>query len=309
MIRHFLDLSDAGADGLAAILGEALSRKAARTGLPKGKADSDAPLDGHLLAMIFEKNSTRTRTSFEVGMAQLGGSAIFMPAGQMQLGRGESIADTARVLSRMVDAIMIRTDEHAKIVEMAENSSVPVINGLTDASHPCQIVADLMTIIERGKALPGLEVAWLGDGNNVLSSIIEAAGLLKFNVRAGCPQGYEPDPTFVAKARELGARIDIVADAKAAADGADIVVTDTWVSMGQEHVHNKLAAMAPYQVNDALMAQAKSDAVFLHCLPAHRGEEATDSVLDGPQSAILDEAENRIHAQKAILLWCHGLIG
>ncbi len=309
MTRHFLDLADAGADGLAAIIGEALSRKAARAGLSKGKRDADAPLDGHMLAMVFEKNSTRTRASFETGMVQLGGTSMFMPAGQMQLGRGETVADTARVLSRMADAIMIRTDDHAKIVEMAQFSSVPVINGLTDASHPCQIVADLMTMIERGKALPGLEVAWLGDGNNVLSSIIEAAGLLKFNVRAGCPQGYEPDPAFVARARALGARIDIVSDAQAAAEGADVIVTDTWVSMGQEHVHNKLAAMAPYQVNDRLMSKAKADALFLHCLPAHRGEEATDSVLDGPQSAIWDEAENRIHAQKAILLWVNGLIG
>ena len=309
MIRHFLDLSDAGADGLAAILNEAMIRKEARSGLPKGRRDADAPLDGHILAMIFEKNSTRTRASFETGMTQLGGTSMFMPAGQMQLGRGESIADTSRVLSRMADAIMVRTDDHAKIMEMAEFASVPVINGLTDASHPCQIVADLMTIIERGKALPGLEVAWLGDGNNVLSSIIEAAGLLKFNVRCGCPQGYQPDPEFVAKARERGARIDIFEDANAAADGADVVITDTWVSMGQEHVHNKLAAMAPYQVNDALMAKAKANSVFLHCLPAHRGEEATDSVLDGLQSAIWDEAENRIHAQKAILMWCFGLIG
>jgi ornithine carbamoyltransferase len=309
MIRHFLELSDAGTDGLAAILSEALTRKAARAGLPKGKADADAPLDGHMLAMIFEKNSTRTRTSFEMAMQQLGGKAMFMAAGQMQLGRGETVADTARVLSRMVDSIVIRTDDHAKIEEMAANATVPVLNGLTDQSHPCQIVADLMTIIEAGKALPGLEVAWLGDGNNVLSSIIEAAGLLKFNVRAGCPQGYEPDPVYVAKARERGARIDVVADAKAATEGADVVVTDTWVSMGQEHVHNKLAAMAPYQVNDGLMGVAKPGAVFLHCLPAHRGEEATDSVLDGPQSLIWDEAENRIHAQKAILLWSFGLIG
>ena len=309
MTRHFLDLSDAGADGLTAILSEALTRKAARADMPKGKADADAPLDGHMLGMIFEKNSTRTRASFETGMVQLGGSSMFMPAGQMQLGRGESIADTARVLSRMVDAIMIRTDDHAKILEMAEYASVPVINGLTDASHPCQIVADLMTIMERGHSLPGLEVAWLGDGNNVLSSIIEAAGLLKFNVRCGCPQGYQPDAAYVAQAGERGARIEITEDAAAATSGADVVVTDTWVSMGQEHVHNKLAAMAPYQVNDRLMAKAKPGATFLHCLPAHRGEEVTDSVLDGPQSAIWDEAENRIHAQKAILMWVHGLIG
>jgi ornithine carbamoyltransferase len=309
MIRHFLDLADAGSDGLNAILSEALRRKAARAGMPKGKVDADAPLDGHMLAMIFEKNSTRTRASFETGMAQLGGRAMFMPAGQMQLGRGESIADTSRVLSRMADIIMIRTDDHAKIIEMAAHSSVPIINGLTDASHPCQIVADLMTIVERGKALKGLEVAWLGDGNNVLSSVIEAAGLLGFNVRAGCPQGYEPDATFVSAARGRGARIDLFENAQKAADGADVVITDTWVSMGQEHVHNKLAAMAPFQVNERLMAEAKADALFLHCLPAHRGEEATDAVLDGPQSAIWDEAENRIHAQKAILMWAGGLIG
>jgi ornithine carbamoyltransferase len=309
MIRNFLDLSDAGADGLKTILDEALRRKGARVQLPKGKPDADAPLDGHLLAMIFEKNSTRTRASFETGMIQLGGKAMFMAAGQMQLGRGESVADTARVLSRMVDAIMIRTDDHAKIEELAAFATVPVINGLTDQSHPCQIVADLMTIMESGKSLAGLELAWLGDGNNVLSSIIEAAGLLGFNVRCGCPQGYGPDARYVADARAHGARIDVIEDAAAATDGADVVVTDTWVSMGQEHVHNKLAAMAPFQVNEALMAKAKTDATFLHCLPAHRGEEVTDSVLDGPQSRIWDEAENRIHAQKAVLLWAFGLIG
>jgi ornithine carbamoyltransferase len=309
MTRHFLNLSDAGSDGLRIILDEAIARKARRAGSPKGRVDDDAPLAGHVLAMIFEKNSTRTRASFDIAIRQLGGASMVMPSGQMQLGRGETVADTARVLSRMVDAIMIRTDDHAKIEDMATHASVPVINGLTDLSHPCQIVADLMTLMEHGKTLKGLELAWLGDGNNVLGSIIEAAGLLGFHVRAGCPQGYEPDPAFVAAARAQGARIDIVADAKAAVDGADVVVTDTWVSMGQEHVHNKLAAMAPFQVNERLMAAAKPDAAFLHCLPAHRGEEATDAVLDGPQSLIWDEAENRIHAQKAVLLWAFGLIG
>ena len=309
MTRHFLNLADAGGDALAAILNDAMARKAARKGWPKGKPDADAPLAHHTLGMIFEKNSTRTRVSFEMAMRQLGGDAMFMAAGQMQLGRGETVADTARVLSRMVDAIVIRTDDHAKIEELAEYGSVPVINGLTDLSHPCQIVADLLTIIEQGKALPGLEVAWLGDGNNVLASIIEAAGLMKFNVRVGCPQGYEPDAAFVAQAREQGARIDVVHDAVAAVEGADVVVTDTWVSMGQDHADEKIRAMMPFQVNDALMAQAKSDACFLHCLPAHRGEEATDSVLDGPQSLIWDEAENRIHAQKSILLWAMGLLG
>lgn len=309
MIRHFLNLADAGGDAIAAMLADAMDRKAARTGWPKGKADSDAPLAGHTLGMIFEKNSTRTRTSFEMAMKQLGGDSIFMASGQMQLGRGESIADTARVLSRYVDAIMIRTDDHAKIEEMAKYASVPVINGLTDLSHPCQIVADLLTVTEQGKALPGLEVAWLGDGNNVLNSIVEAAGIFKFNVRIAVPQGYESDSLFIEAAQAAGATITLTRDAAEAVAGADVVVTDTWVSMGQEHAHNKIAAMMPYQVNDRLMAGAKPDAKFLHCLPAHRGEEATDTVLDGPQSLIWDEAENRLHAQKSILLWCFGLLG
>jgi ornithine carbamoyltransferase len=308
MTRHFLNLADAGGDAIAAMLADAMDRKAARTGWPKGKADSDAPLAGHTLGMIFEKNSTRTRTSFEMAMKQLGGDSIFMASGQMQLGRGESIADTARVLSRYVDAIMIRTDDHAKIEELAKYASVPVINGLTDLSHPCQIVADLLTITEQGKALPGLEVAWLGDGNNVLNSIIEAAGIFKFNVRIAVPQGYESDSMFIAAAQAAGARITLTRDAAEAVAGADIVVTDTWVSMGQEHAHNKIAAMMPYQVNERLMAGAKPEAKFLHCLPAHRGEEATDAVLDGPQSVIWDEAENRLHGQKSILLWCFGLL-
>lgn len=306
MMRHFLNLSDAGGDAIAAMIADAIDRKAARAGWPKARPDADAPLADHVLAMIFEKNSTRTRASFDIAIRQLGGAPMFMAAGQMQLGRGETVADTARVLSRYVDAIMIRTDDHAKIEELAEYSSVPVINGLTDLSHPCQIVADLMTLVEHGKALPGLELAWLGDGNNVSASLIEAAGLFGFNVRVGCPQGYDPDPAFVAAARAAGARIDIVRDAREAAAGADVVVTDTWVSMGQDHAHNKLAAMAPYQVDDRLMAGAKGDALFLHCLPAHRGEEVTDSVIDGPQSRIWDEAENRVHAQKSILLWALG---
>lgn len=308
MTRHFLNLSDAGSEALTAILADAQARKEARRAWPKGRADADAPLKDHTLGMIFEKNSTRTRVSFEMGMRQLGGDAMFMAAGQMQLGRGETVADTARVLSRMVDAIVIRTDDHAKVEELAAFASVPVINGLTDLSHPCQIVADLLTILETGKALPGLEVAWLGDGNNVLASIVEAAGLMKFNVRIGCPEGYDPDPRFVAAARAQGARIDIVRDPKAAIADADIVVTDTWVSMGQAHADAKIAAMMPYQVNEALMAGAKADARFLHCLPAHRGEEVTDAVLDGPQSLIWDEAENRIHAQKSILLWALGVL-
>ncbi|GAO78442.1 ornithine carbamoyltransferase [Sphingopyxis sp. C-1] len=305
-MRHFLNLSDAGGDAVAAMLADAIDRKAARAGWPKGKPDADAPLAGHVLAMVFEKNSTRTRASFDIAMRQLGGTSMIMDAGVTQLGRGETIADTARVLSRYADAIMIRTDDHAKAEELAEYASVPVINGLTDLSHPCQIVADLLTIVESGKALPGLELAWLGDGNNVLGSLIEAAGLFGFNVRAGVPQGYEPEAGFVEAARAKGVRIDITRDAREAVAGADLVVTDTWVSMGQDHAHNKIAAMTPYQVDERLMTGAKEDAIFLHCLPAHRGDEVVDAVIDGPQSRVWDEAENRVHAQKSILLWAFG---
>ena len=306
MTRHFLDLGDAGGDAIAAMLNDALDRKSARLGWPKGRADSDAPLAGHVLAMIFEKNSTRTRVSFDMAMRQLGGSAIVMDAGTTQIGRGESIADTARVLSRMVDAIMIRTDDHAKIEELSHYASVPVINGLTDRSHPCQIMADLLTVIESGKALPGLEVAWLGDGNNVLNSIVEAAGLMKFNVRIGVPEGYDSNLATIERARVGGAQISVHRNAGEAARGADVVITDTWVSMGQSGAEARIAAMTPFQVNQALMAEAAPDALFLHCLPAHRGEEVTDAVLDGPQSQVWDEAENRIHAQKSVLRWVFG---
>jgi len=305
-LRHFLNLSDAGPDGIAAILHDAIERKAARKGFPKGKPDPDAPLAGHALAMVFEKNSTRTRVSFDMAIRQLGGASIVLDAGTMQLGRGETVADTARVLSGYTDAIMIRTDDHAKVEEMAAHASVPVINGLTDDSHPCQIVADLLTVIESGKALPGLKWAWLGDGNNVLHSIVEAGGLMQFDVLAACPEGYDPDPTFMAKG---GNRAVLTRDPVEAVRDADVVVTDTWISMGQDHADAKLAAMMPYQVTEALMAHAKSDAVFLHCLPAHRGEEVVESVIDGPQSLIWAEAENRLHAQKSILRWCLGQIG
>lgn len=306
--RNFLDLSDAGGNAIAAMIGDAIDRKTTRSLWPKGRPDADKPLDGRVLAMIFEKNSTRTRVSFDIAMRQLGGSSLILDSASSQLGRGESIADTARVLSRMVDAIMIRTDDHAKAEELAHYADVPVINGLTDRSHPCQIVADLLTVIEHGKALPGLELAWFGDGNNVLHSILEAAGLMKFNVRVATPTGYEPDLQFVEMARAGGATVTLTQDANAAADGADVIVTDTWVSMGQDHTHNKLAAMAPYQVNQSLIAQAKPDALFLHCLPAHVGEEVSQEVFEGPQSVVFDEAENRIHAQKSVLLWCFDLL-
>ncbi|WFL78825.1 ornithine carbamoyltransferase [Altererythrobacter arenosus] len=307
-MRHFLDLNDAGGNAIAAMIGDAIDRKSARQDWPKGRPDGDAPLAGRVLGMVFEKNSTRTRISFDMAMRQLGGGSLILDSASSQLGRGESIADTARVLSRMVDAIMMRTDDHAKIEEMARYATVPVINGLTDRSHPCQIVADLLTMIEHGKALPGLELAWLGDGNNVLHSILEAAGLMKFNVRVATPKGYEPEPEFVEMARSGGSTVTLTDDPDAAAAGADVVVTDTWISMGQDHAHNKLAAMAPYQVNSALMAGAKDEAIFLHCLPAHVGEEVSESVFEGSQSVVFDEAENRIHAQKSVLLWCFGLI-
>jgi ornithine carbamoyltransferase len=305
-VRHFLSLSDAGAAGIAAMLADAIDRKAARRGWPKGRTDADAPLADHALAMVFEKNSTRTRVSFDLAIRQLGGFPVVLDSGTTQLGRGESVADTARVLSGYADAIMIRTDDHAKLLEMAEYAAVPVINGLTDASHPCQIMADLLTIIESGKQLPGLKVAWLGDGNNVLASIVEAASLMHFDVVAACPQGFAPEEEAIVAA---SGRARVVASPREAIGGADVVVTDTWISMGQAEAETKLAALAPYQVTSELMALAEPDAKFLHCLPAHRGEEVTAAVIDGPQSLIWAEAENRLHAQKSILRWCFGQIG
>lgn len=303
---HFLNLSDAGLGALTAILTDAAARKAARAHLPKGAVDADAPLAGHTLACIFEKNSTRTRVSFDMAMRQLGGSTLVLDAGSTQLGRGESIADTARVLSRYVDAIMIRTDAHSKLEDMAAHASVPIINGLSDLSHPCQVMADLITVIEGGTALKGGQWAYFGDGNNMTNSLIEAAGLFQFSLNLACPQGYDADAGFIAAAQAAGARVKTVRDANAAARQADVLVTDTWVSMGQAQADEKLAAMQPYQVNETLLALAKPQAQFLHCLPAHRGEEASDAVLDGAQSRIWDEAENRLHVQKSILLWALG---
>ena len=307
-VRHFLDLTDAGGPAIAAMLGDALDRKAARALWPKGRADPDAPLAGRTLAMIFEKNSTRTRVSFDMAMRQLGGSAIVLDSGTTQLGRGETIADTARVLSRYVDAIMIRTDNHAKVIELAEHATVPVINGLTDHSHPCQVMADMLTVLDRTGALAGTRWAWLGDGNNMAHSIVEAGSLLRFDVRIACPPGYDPAAAVLADAARRGATVRIVRDPAVAAADADVVVTDTWISMGQTGAAAKIAALTPYQVTPAIMALARPGAVFLHCLPAHRGEEVVEAVIDGPQSAIWDEAENRLHAQKAVLLWCLGKI-
>lgn len=305
-LRHFLELASAGPVALRAILTEAHRRKRARIGRPKGWVDTDAPLEGHTLAAIFEKPSTRTRVSFDMAMRQLGGSTLNLSASELQLGRGETIADTASVLSRMVDAVMIRTDAHAKIEELATHATVPVINGLTDFNHPCQAVADVMTVEERLGSVEGTTWAWLGDGNNVAHSIIEAGALLGFKVRLGVPDGFDPEDRVVQAARAMGASVEITRDPRAAAEGADVILTDTWISMGQAGGAEKLAAMEPYQVTAELMKLARPSALFLHCLPAHRGEEATAEVMDGPQSVVFDEAENRLHAQKAILLWCLG---
>lgn len=307
-LRHFLNLGDAGGNAIAAMIADALDRKAARKGWPSGRPDPDAPLAGHVLATVFEKNSTRTRISFDIAMRQLGGSTLVLDAGTSQLGRGESVGHTARVLGRTVDAIMVRTDDHAKVQEMARHAGVPVINGLTDVSHPCQIVADLLTIIEHDKSLPGLEFAWLGDCNNVLNSVIEAAGLMRFNLRIGTATDIEPDVAFVETAKGSGARIDFFSDAGGAVYGADVVATDTWISMGQPHAADKLAQLKPFQVDSELMTKAKDDALFMHCLPAHLGEEVTARVFDGRQSVVFDQAENRLHAQKSILLWAFGLL-
>ena len=306
MTRHFLDLAAISAADLRAMLDAARAMKAARAGLPKGTADADRPLAGRVLAMIFEKPSTRTRVSFDMAMRQLGGETILLNGHDMQLGRGETLADTARVLSRYVDAIMIRTTAHEKLLELAAHADVPVLNALTDDSHPCQVMADVMTIEEHRGAIAGKKVAWTGDGNNMAQTLIEAAGRFGFALALATPQALDVAPRYLDWARREGADVTVTRDPAEAVAGADAVITDTWLSMGdqgaaRERRHNLLR---PYQVDAALMARARPDALFLHCLPAHRGEEATAAVLDGPQSVIFDEAENRLHAQKGILRWC-----
>ena len=302
-MRHFLSLSDLSASDIRAILDEAHRRKAARAGKPKGAVDDDAPLAGHTLAMIFEKSSTRTRFSFEQGMRQLGGSSIVATSGTMQLGRGEPVRDTARVISRYVDAVMARVDSHATLDGFARHASVPVVNGLSDYNHPCQILADLQTLEERGVTLDGARIAWIGDGNNVAMSFVNCAAQLGFELVAASPDGYRLPGQDVERARAAGARITLTGDPDAAARDADVLVTDCFVSMGDEDYDERLAALSPYQVNAERLALAKSDTV-LHCLPAYRGQEITNALMEAPDSAIWDEAENRLHAQKAVLLWC-----
>jgi ornithine carbamoyltransferase len=303
-VRHFLDIWRLDAASLRGILDDAHARKAARRGWGQAVVDKDAPATGRTLAMIFEKNSTRTRFSFDAAIRQLGGASIIANAADMQLGRGEPIEDTARVLSRMVDAVMIRANRHEDVERFAQAASIPVINALTDRSHPCQILADLQTLEEHRGPVAGKTIAWVGDGNNVCASLIHAASRFGFRLTIGCPPQYHPDLVDLARAADQGADIEMTADPRAAVEGADCVITDTWVSMGDMDHDARLKAFEPFQVDEALMALAAKDALFLHCLPAHRGEEVTDGVIDGPQSKIFDEAENRIHAQKAVLAWC-----
>ena len=303
-VRHFIDLWQLSPEELRSILDQAHQMKRARAGLPKGQADADAPLAGHTLAMVFEKSSTRTRFSFDMAMRQLGGSTITATSSDMQLGRGETVEDTAEVLSRYVDGVMIRANDHADVEAFAEAASVPVINGLTDRSHPCQIMADLMTLEEAGLTLNGARIAWVGDGNNVCSSFIHAAPKFGFSMAIGTPERYAPDEEDVALSRELQGRIDLFETAEEAVVGADVVVADTFVSMGDADAEDRLAELNEYAVTEELMQLATPDAHFLHCLPAHRGEEVDAEVIDGPQSLVFDEAENRLHAQKAILRWC-----
>jgi ornithine carbamoyltransferase len=307
--RHFIDIGETPAATLRAILDDAHARKAARRGWTHARVDADAPGAGRTLAMIFERNSTRTRFSFDAAIRQLGGASIISTAADMQLGRGETIEDTAKVLSRMVDAVMLRTDDHRKIEALAGASDVPVINGLSDRSHPCQIMADLLTLEEHRGPLMGKTIAWVGDGNNVCASFIEAAAKFGFRLVVAAPAAYQPDPGVVAHAGLEQGRVEVTEDLRAAVRGADCVISDAWVSMGDLDYADRVKAFAPYQVDERLMSLADRDAVFLHCLPAHRGEEVTAGVIDGPRSLVWDAAENRLHAQKSILAWCFGSVG
>lgn len=297
--RHFLDLRDFDAATLRQMLDVA-------SGFKRAGGVTSRPLAGKTLALIFEKPSTRTRVSFEVGMRQLGGEVIVLSGKDTQIGRGESIADTAKVLSRYVDAIMLRTDSAAKLHELADNATIPVINGLTEASHPCQLMADLLTFEEHRGPIAGQVVAWCGDGNNVARSWIEAAVRFGFTLRLATPDGLRPPEDVVAWARAQGGQIELTGDPAAAVAGARCVVTDTWVSMSDDPNSSRHNLLAPYKVTRALMAQAAPDAIFMHCLPAHRGEEMDAEVIDGPQSVVFDEAENRLHAQKGVLAWAMG---
>src|SRR5690554_1625814 len=308
-MNDFLDIHKTDPAALRSIIDSAAAMKSARKGRSRGAPDDEQPLADQMVALIFEKPSTRTRVSFDVGARQMGGQTMLLSGSEMQLGHGETIADTAQVLSRYVDLIMIRTFDESVLTEMAEYSDVPVINGLTDRTHPCQIMADILTFEEHRGPIKGKKVVWSGDGNNVCASFLHAAGQFGFDMTFTGPKQLDPEDEFVALAREAGARVDIERDPLKAVEGADLVVTDTWISMHdslstKERRYNMLR---PYQVNEELMAKAKPDALFMHCLPAHRDDEATSAVMDGPHSVIFDEAENRLHAQKAVMRWCLGV--
>ena len=298
-VRHFLDLIDIPKPVLAGLIEKGRAMKTARE-----QGILATPLTGKTLAMVFDKPSTRTRVSFDVAMRQLGGEAILLTAQEMQLGRGETLADTARVLSRYVDAIMIRILDHDAVAELARHATIPVINGLTRRSHPCQVLADVMTYEEKRGTIRGRTVAWTGDATNVLTSWMHAAQRFDFYLRVATPAELAPKKPLLDWIKASGAPITLGADPEEAVKGADCVVTDTWISMGDRNGSRRHNLLKRYQVNGRLMARAKSDAIFMHCLPAHRGEEVTDEVMDGPHSVVFDEAENRLHAQKGILSWC-----
>ena len=309
VMNSFLDIHKTDPEALRGMIANARAMKDARGGRPKGEPDDEQPLKGRMVALIFEKPSTRTRISFDVGVRQMGGQTMVLSGADMQLGHGETIADTARVLSRYVDLIMIRTFEEQTLLEMADYADVPVINGLTNRTHPCQIMADVMTYEEHRGPIAGKKVVWSGDGNNVFASFAHAAGQFEFDLTFTGPETLDPEKAWLEFAASKGHPVTIDRNPERAVDGADLVVTDTWVSMhdpqsARERRHNQLR---PYQVNDHLMGLAKPDALFMHCLPAHRDDEATSSVMDGPHSVIFDEAENRLHAQKAVMRWCLGV--
>jgi ornithine carbamoyltransferase len=304
--KHFLDISDFDSGTLNAIIAKARTMKTARQGLPKGWHEKDEPLKGRMLALIFERPSTRTRVSFEVGMRQMGGETLVLSSSDMQLGRGETIADTARVLSRYVDAIMIRAAKHSTLMELAAAATVPVINGLTNLTHPCQVMADVMTLEEHVAPLKDLTVSWVGDGNNVAASWIHAVGRMGGKLRIGAPKQLAPSAEVISWAKAEGADVSVMESPQDAVAGAHCVITDAWVSMHDTDAASRHNLLKPYQVNAGLMKLARPEAKFMHCLPAHRGEEVTDEVMDGPNSLIFDEAENRLHVQKSILLHCLG---
>lgn len=308
MSRHFLDISDFQSAELRRMLDAARSMKAARKNFPRGTVDDLQPLAGRTLALIFQQPSTRTRASFEMAIRQLGGSSMLIAASDMQIGRGETIADTAKVLSRYVDGIMLRAKDHADLMQLAGHATVPVINGLTNLSHPCQIMADILTIEEHRGPFERQIVAWVGDGNNVAASFVHAAARLGGELRVATPAQLALPEKLVAWAKAEGAKLTVTNSAEEAVAGATCVVADAWVSMHDKDAASRHNMLKPYQVNEELMKKAKSDAIFLHCLPAHRGEEVTAGVIDGPQSVVFDEAENRLHAQKAILLNCFGFL-